>query len=156
MPTVEATVEIAQSPAVIAEAFLDPNNHVYYTTDLERLEVIKRQPGEVGSVAHLHYRQKGRGYVLEDELLEMIPNRYFRSRITGGGLVAEVQTWIQALNGSSQVTLRWSGTGTTVLTRLLLPFMKGQIRRGATKELLKFKALVERHGAHFSDERLVE
>ena len=151
MPTIEVAVEIAATPEVIAEAFLDPDNHVHYTADLERFEVIRRQPGQVGSLAHLHYRQRGRTYILADELMEIIPDQYFRSRISGGGLAAEVQTWIHALNGSSRVTLRWSGTGTSLLTRLMLPIMKGRIRREAIKELRTFKALVEMHGAHFSE-----
>ena len=106
MPTIEFTVEIAQPPEIIAEAFLDPDNAVYWTKDLERFEIITREPGLVGSVAHLHYIQNDRPYVLEDILKEFIPNQYFRSEVTGGGLKAQVETWLGKKNGSTEVTIR--------------------------------------------------
>jgi uncharacterized protein YndB with AHSA1/START domain len=150
MPTIEATVEIAQPPETVAEAFLDPANAVYWTSDLDRFEVISRKPGEVGSVAHLHYNQDGRPYILEDVLEEMVPNQYFRSNVTGGGLKAQVETWLREKNGGTEVTVRWSGTGNSLLMRLFLPFMRGAILRQASTELETFKTLVETRGPHFS------
>jgi hypothetical protein len=150
MPTIEATIEIAQSPEVIAEALLDPENAVHWTSDLERFEVVSRSTGEVGSIAHLHYMQGGRRYVLEDRLEEMVPNEYFRSTVSGGGLKAQVETWLRSKNGSTEVIVRWSGTGTTLPVRILLPFMRRSIRRQTLKDLNALKSLIETHGAHFS------
>ena len=150
MPTIETTVEVAQPPDIVAEALLDPANAVYWTADLEHFEVISREPGEVGSVAHLHYVQDGRKYVMEDVLEEMIPNQYFRSTVTGGGLKAQVETWLRENNGNTAITIRWSGSGTTLPMRLLLPFLRRAIRRQMRSELELFKKLVEERGAHFS------
>lgn len=149
MPTVETTIEIAQPPEIVAEAFLDSDNAVYWTTDLVRFEVISAPPGYVGSVAHLHYKQNDREYVLVDVLHEMIPNEYFRSEVTGGGLKATVETWLREKNGGTEVRIRWSGSGTNLIMRLLLPFLGGSIRRQMRSELELFKDLVETHGAHF-------
>jgi len=149
MPTIETTVFIARPPEIVADAFLDPANAVCWTTDLERFEIISRTPGEVGSVAHLHYRQHGRPYVLVDVLEEMVPHQYFRSRVEGGGLKAEVETWLRSKNDGTAVTVRWVGSGTAFLTRFLLPFLRGAIRRRTRSDLERFKSLVETHGAHF-------
>ena len=149
MPTIEANVEIAQPPATVAAAFLDPGNAVYWTTDLDRFEVVSREPGEVGSVAHLHYIQDGRPYVLEDVLGEMIPNQYFKSSVTGGGLKAQVETWLEEIDDGTEVKIRWSGSGSTLLMRLLLPFMRGAIQNQTRKELDAFKILVETRGSQF-------
>lgn len=149
MPTIEMSVEIAQPPEIVAEAFLDPANAVYWTAGLEQFEVISREPGEVGSVAHLHYAQDGRKYVMEDVLEEMVPNQYFRSTVTGGGLKARVETWLRQNNGKTAVTIRWSGSGTTLPMRLLLPFLRRAIRRQMRSELQLFKKLVEERGASF-------
>ena len=150
MPTVEATVETSQPPDIIAAAFLDPANAVYWIIDLEIFEVISSKPDGVGSVAHMHYIQNDRPYVLEDVLKEIIPNQYFRSEVTGGGLIARVKTWLRERNGSTEVKIRWSGSGSTVLMRVLLPFLGGSIKRQMKSELDVFKNFVEIHGAHFS------
>lgn len=149
MPTIETTVEIAQPREVVADAFLNPANAVCWTTDLERFEIISGRPGEVGSVAHLHYNQNGRPFVMEDVLEEMIPNQYFRSRVSGGGLSAVVETWLRERRGTTEVRFRWSGSGSTFLMRLLLPFLRGTILRRARSDLDRFKDLVETHGACF-------
>ena len=150
MPTVETAVEIAQPPEVITEAFLDPDNAVYWTKDLERFEVISREPGLVGSVAHLHYIQTDKRYILEDVMKEYIPNEYFKSEVTGGGLRAQVETWLREKNGNTEVMIKWSGSGNTLMMRILLPFLRGVMRQQMRSELECFKSLVEDRGAHFA------
>ena len=150
MPTVEMEVEIAQPPVIVAEAFLDPANAVFWTTDLERFEVVSGKPGEVGSVAHLHYIQGGREYVMKDVLEEMIPDQYFRSSVSGNGLDAQVETWLQEVDSGTTVRIRWAGSGSSIPMRILLPLMRGRLLRQTRNELEVFKTLVEAHGAHFS------
>ena len=149
MPTIETRIEIARPPEIVAEAFLDPANAVHWTKDLERLEIISGSPGEVGSVARLHYSQRGRPYVLVDTLADTVPNEYFRSTVEGGGIKAEVETWLRKKNDGTEVTIRWRGSGTMIVTRLLLPFMRGVIRRRTRSDLAAFRKLVEANGAHF-------
>lgn len=151
MPTIETSIKIARSPEVICEALLDPENAVHWTTDLERFEVISGEPGQIGSVANLHYLQGEQRYVMEDRLEDYTPNEYFRSAVNGGGIQAQVETWLHEREGGTEVVIRWSGTGTTLLTRILLPFMRGSIRRQASKDLEALKSLIETHGAHFSE-----
>lgn len=150
MPTIETTVDISQPPKIVAQALLDPENAVHWNSDLERFEVISREPGEVGSIAHLHYVQGGRRYVMEDVLEEMVPDRYFRSRVSGNGLAARVETWLREKDSGTEVRIRWSGSGRSLLTRIVLPFMRQAILRQTKGDLERFKGLVETRGAHFS------
>lgn len=149
MPTVEASVAIGQPPEIVAGAFLDPANHVHWTKDLERFEVIWAEPGLVGSVARLHYLETGRQSVIMDTLEAVVPNQYFRSRVEGGGLVTTVETWLRPAEEGTLVRVRWAGRGATFLSRLLLPFFRGRIRRQLAADLATFKSLVEIHGEHF-------
>jgi hypothetical protein len=150
MPVIETSILIYQTPQVIEAAFLNPDNAVYWTTDLERFEVISRTPNLVGSVAHLHYKQGERRYILEDVMEDYVPGKYFKSRVTGGGLTAQVETWLQDQNGSTLVRMRWAGKGTTILIRLFLPLMRASIKKGMTAELEKFRGLLEKYGENFT------
>ena len=149
MPVIETSILIKESPHIIEAAFFNPDNAVYWTSDLEHFEVISRTPNLVGSLAHLHYKQGERRYILEDVMKDYVPEKYFKSRVTGGGLTAQVETWLQDQNGSTEVKMRWAGKGTTFLMRLLLPFLKGSIKKGMTAELETFRDLVEKHGEDF-------
>ena len=60
MTNFEVKIKIDCAVDVVVAALMNPDNFVFWTTALERFEVVERKPGEVGSVAHLHYLQNDR------------------------------------------------------------------------------------------------
>jgi hypothetical protein len=141
--SVRTRIHIDRPPEAVEEVILDASKAILWTTDLDRIEVISGAPGEVGSVAHLHYLQGGRTYVMVDELLEVEPGRRYLSRVTGEALSAEVETTLIPTGEGTELHLKWTGSGRSLPLRLLLPFMRAQIRKQAMTDLEKLKALVE-------------
>jgi hypothetical protein len=147
MPTtIEVSVFINASPEAVARVILDPTRAVFWTSGLERFEVVSGSPGQVGSLARLHYREGERRYVMEDRLLETEPNRRYRSQVTGDALTATVETTLAPSGSGTTVTVRWTGAGRPLYLRLLLPFMRRAISRQASADLVKLKGLVEAEG----------
>jgi hypothetical protein len=140
---VEASVVIQRPPRDVAQVLLDAEKAILWTTDLKQFEVITRPPDLVGSKARLHYEQNGRRYIMEDELLEVEPDRRYLSRVTGEAITAEVETILSPIREGTQVSVRWSGHGRLLLLRLILPFMRRSIARQAHTDLMKLKALIE-------------
>jgi uncharacterized protein YndB with AHSA1/START domain len=144
--TVRTELVIACPPEAIARVLLDPDLATQWTSDLERFEVVRREPGEVGSIARLHYNEDGRRYVMEDRLLRVEPNRRYLSQVTGEALTAEVETVLEPVQGGTRLHLRWTGSGRSLLFRLMLPFLRGRIAAQMDKDLTKLKDLVESLG----------
>jgi uncharacterized protein YndB with AHSA1/START domain len=141
--TIRTHIDIGAPPGDVAAVILDASKAVLWTADLERFEVVTGTPGLVGSKARLHYIQNGRRYTMEDELLEVEPNRRYLSRVSGDALVAEVETRLTPSAGGTRVDIRWSGKARPFLLRLLLPFLRGNLARQALGDLVKLKQLVE-------------
>lgn len=142
--SVTSSIHIERSPEEILAVILDPEQAVRWTSDLERFEVVSGRPGEVGSVARLHYREGGRAHVMQDTLLEAEPLRRYVSQVSGEALSARVETTLaRQPDGSTRVAVCWTGEGKPLLLRFLLPLMRRSIERQAQADLAKLKRLVE-------------
>ncbi|HSB89899.1 MAG TPA: SRPBCC family protein [Anaerolineales bacterium] len=144
--TIRTHIDIGAPPGDVAAVILDASKAALWTADLERFEVVTGTPGLVGSKARLHYIQNGRRYTMEDELLEVEPNRRYLSRVSGDALVAEVETRLTPSAGGTRVDVRWSGKARPFMLRLMLPFLRGAIARQALGDLVKLKQIVEAPG----------
>ena len=149
MITFEISTIVDKPADIVSKALNNPENHPYWTTDLDRFEVIKGRANEVGSIARLHYSQKGRPYVMEDKLIYCEPGKKYISQVTGDALTAEVETTLRPLGKKTEMGLKWSGKGKTLLLKLLLPLFRSKIIKQARIDLETFKKLVEEKGPDF-------
>ncbi|MFC1951084.1 SRPBCC family protein [Chloroflexota bacterium] len=149
MPKFEITTHINQAPEVVHQAFIDPDNALQWTKDLVKFEVVSGNGEEAGAVAHLHYNQKGKSYIMEDVLEYCEPGRKYISCVSGGGLSARVETTIDPADSGTDITMIWAGTGQNLIIKVILWIMRRKIKRGAQEELDTFKNLTETHGSRF-------
>jgi hypothetical protein len=150
MVTFEVSTTINQPVDIVVTALMNPDNFTYWTTDLEKFEVIKGKPGEIGSIGHLHYMQKGKSYVMEDKLIYSDPGKKYVSQVTGDALTATVETTLHTMDNKTQMNIKWSGKGNILILKLLLPFLRHNMIKQSRKELEIFKGLVEAKGIDFS------
>jgi len=150
MTQFEISIIINRQADIITKALNDPQNFPYWQTDLEKFEVIKEEANQVGSVAHLHYRQKGKPYIMEDKLIYCEPGKKYISEVTGDALTAKVETTLRSLENKTEMTVQWSGKGKILFLKLLLPLLRGKLIKQSKKELETFKHLVETRGSDFS------
>lgn len=148
MMTFEAIITIDRPVEVVVEALMNADNFPYWQKDLERFEVIKKKPGMVGSVGHLHYCQNGKSYVMEDRMVYCEPGKKYVSEVSGDAIKARVETTLRKKGKKTVMTVSWTGQGKGLL-RILLPFFRTKMIKSSNEELKTFKRLVETRGADF-------
>ena len=136
---------------IVVDALMNPDNFVHWQTDLVKFEVIERKPGEVGSIAHLHYSQKGRSYIMEDKMIYCEPGKKYVSQVSGDVITAKVETTLHSMGKKTKINLQWSGKGKIFLLKILLPLLKVKMIKQSNKELETFKDLIETKGSNFSE-----
>lgn len=146
--TVETIIDEPRD--IVARALTDNRNAPYWQTGLEEFEVIKGGPDEVGSIGLLHYRRRGKPYVMEDRLLSCEPGRKYVSEVSGDALVARVETTLEPLGDKTRITMKWEGKARVLPLKILFPFIGGRMAGQARKELDTLKRLIETRGADFS------
>ncbi len=151
MTEFEVSIVINKPIKIVVDALMNPDNFVYWQTDLVKFEVIERKPGEVGSIAHLHYSQKGRSYIMEDKMIYCEPGKKYVSQVSGDVITAKVETTLHSMGKKTKINLQWSGKGKIFLLKLLLPLLKNKMIKQSNKELETFKHLIETRGGNFSE-----
>ena len=141
---------INQSKDIVIKAFLNPDNMVFWTKNLEKFEVISGNTGEIGSIAILHYLENGKRYEMKDELIECEPEKRYLSKVTGETITATVETILNDIGRDTEIIIHWSGKSNNVLTNSILTLMKNRMIYQSQSELKFFKNLVEKRGIHFN------
>lgn len=143
VPTIEESIDISASPSTVSDVLLDIEATPLWTSGLERFELVEGKAGEPGCVGRAHYVEGSRRYVVEDRLVEAIPGHHFKSEIQGGGLKATVETNLEEIASGTRLTIRWNGTGTNPITKLVLPFLRRQVRGRTQEDLHALRGVVE-------------
>ncbi|MFX1328121.1 MAG: SRPBCC family protein [Promethearchaeota archaeon] len=147
---IEANVN--QSSDIVWKAFIDPENMTHWQRYLEKVEVIKGKLGEIGAIAHLHYLEKGKTYILEDKMLDYEEGKKIVSQVSGQGMIIKVKTMLEPLEKATKISMTWNGTSKSLFARIILRLMQGKIAKQAEAELNTFKTLVEGYGVKFPNE----
>jgi hypothetical protein len=140
---VDASIHISALPDAVASVLVDPERAPEWQRHLVRMEVVHGGANQVGSVATLHYEERGRAYVMRDELIECEPNRMWRSRITGNGMTATVQTRLVGDGQGTKVQLCWEGRPDRLWARVFFPLSTRLVRRGVAADLQALKTCIE-------------
>lgn len=154
MTKFKLSININQSPEIVWKAYIDPQNMTQWTRYLEKVELVEGKFGEVGAIAHLHYLEKGRSYILEDKLLSYESGKRILSQVSGQGMIIEVDTIFNSFPNGSNISIIWKGTSKSLIVRIILRFMQKKISKQAEVELNTFKSLVETHGVSFPKKSL--
>lgn len=136
---------------IVVNALMNPDNFPFWQKDLEKFEVIKGKPGEVGSIGHLHYSQKGRSYIMEDKLIYCKPWKIYISQVTGDVLTAQTETTLRSTENETEMSVSWTGKGKIFFLKLLLPLLRGKMIKQSKAELETFKKLIETKGSNFKE-----
>jgi len=150
MTTFKVSIIINQPIDIVVKALMNPDNFPHWQKDLEKFEAIERTPGEVDSIGHLHYSQKGRSYVMEDKLIYCEPGKKYVSQVSGDAINAQVETTLNSLGNDTEMNVTWSGKGKIFLLKMMLPLFRGKMVKQSKTELEVFKKLVETKGSNFS------
>ncbi|MBY9007413.1 MAG: SRPBCC family protein [Candidatus Lokiarchaeota archaeon] len=145
------SIIINKSLETVWKAYIDPQNMLCWTNNLEKVEVIKGKFGEVGAIAHLHYIEKGRLYILEDKLLDYEFEKKIKSQVKGQGMNIEVQSNFKSQYNDTEISITWDGTSEKFIVKIILNLLQRKIKKQAQAELSLFKKLVETYGINFPE-----
>ncbi len=140
----EHEIEIDKPIADVYQAFRDPENLPRWLTGLQQTVQISGTPGEVGSVSKQIYLERGRTVEMIETITAHEPGKYFAGTLEGPGMSGTLRVDFADRDGTSTL-MRFSGDiePCGFMMSIMMPFMKGAIRKRQMGDLENFKQLVE-------------
>lgn len=139
----EFRVEIDRPLKEVYAAFNNPANLPRWISGLERTETISGTPGEVGARTRQIYLERGRTVELIETITAHEPMRRFSGELEGQGMNCAMQVEFVDRGDSTLVIARTDMRSRSFLLSLMLPFIKGSIRKRQGGDLERFKRLLE-------------
>ncbi len=110
---------------------------------LVKLETINGIPGQVGFQGKYTFYENNRTVIFYEEITAVEPGRSFSAQMDSDGLTMEGHTLLEDLGGSTRLGVQQKVKGKSLFMKLMLPFLKGMMRKRQEEDFIRFKQLAE-------------
>lgn len=136
---------IINKPVGEVWAFLqNPDNLKLWISGFQKAEHVSGVPGTVGAKAKHYFLEKGKELVLEEEIIEVIPQKKFVGTLGSSMMVNSVTSYLTDLgNSQTEYYLSSDTQFKGFLWKQIGPLMKGEFKRRQEKDLQTLKLVLE-------------
>ena len=124
--------------------FKNPDNLKLWLSGFQKYEQVSGEPGTVGSKARHYFIEKGKELVLDEEIIEIIPEKKFVGTLGSPMMVNNVINYFNDLgNGQTEYSISSDTQFKGFFWRQIGPLMKGEFKKRQEKDMQTFKQVVE-------------
>ena len=136
-------IEVDRPLSDVYAAFNHPDNLPRWIQGLQRTELISGEPGKVGAKTRQIYLERGRIVEMIETITAHEPEKHLSGTLEGPGINATME--VNFIDRGERTGIRFSSNfkGSSILMSLMLPFMKGAMKKRTCGDLETFKRMVE-------------
>ena len=139
----EYEIEVDKPLSEVYAAWDNPENLPRWLTGLQRTELISGEPGTVGAKTRQIYLERGRTVEMIETITAIEPGKHSEGTLEVPGMKATMVVDFVDKGESTVIRFRSEFQSRSLMMRLMMPFMKGQIRRRQCGDLERFGEMVE-------------
>ena len=140
----QSTVIINKSIKEVWEFFKNPDNLKLWLGGFQRFEQVSGTPGTVGAKAKHYFIERGKELVLDEEIMEVIPEKKFLGTLGSPMMVNTVTNYFNDLgNNQTEYSLSSDTQFKGFLWKQIGPLMRGEFKKRQEKDLQTLKQVLE-------------
>ena len=140
----QTTVIINRPIKEVWAFFKNPDTLKLWLGGLQRLEHISGTPGTVGAKAKHYFLEKGKELVMEEEILEEIPEKKFVGTLSSPMMVNTVTNYFNDLgNNQTEYSLSSDTQFKGFFWKQIGPLMKSEFKKRQENDLQRLKQVLE-------------
>ena len=141
----QSTVIINKPIREVWAFFKDPDNLKLWLGGFQRFEQVSGTPGTVGAKAKHYFIERGKELVLDEEIIEVIPEKKFLGTLGSPMMVNTVTNYFNDLgNNQTEYSLSSDTQFKGFLWKQIGPLMKGEFKKRQENDLQKLKQVLEK------------
>lgn len=124
--------------------FQDPDNLRLWLSGFQRVEHISGTPGTTGAKAKHYFLEKGKELVLDEEIMEVIPQKKLTGTLGSSMMVNTVTNYFNDLgNNQTEYSLSSDTQFKGFFWKQVGPLMKGEFKKRQESDLQRLKQVLE-------------
>jgi len=140
----QSTVIINRPIKEVWDFFKDPNTLKLWLGGFQRYEQVSGTPGTVGAKAKHYFIERGKELVLDEEIIEVIPEKKFLGTLGSPMMVNTVTNYFNDLgNNKTEYSLSSDTQFKGFFWKQVGPLMKGEFKKRQQNDLQKLKQVLE-------------
>lgn len=140
----QTTVIINKPIKEVWEFFKDPDMLKLWLGGFQRFEQVSGTPGTVGAKAKHYFVEKGKELVLDEEIMEVIPEKKFLGTLSSSMMENTVTNYFNDLgNNQTEYSLSSNIQFKGYFWKQIGPLMKGDFKKRQENDLQKLKQVLE-------------
>jgi uncharacterized protein YndB with AHSA1/START domain len=141
---VQSTVIINKPIKEVWEFFKDPNSLKLWLGGFQRFEAVSGTPGTVGAKAKHYFLERGKELLLDEEIIEVIPEKKFLGTLSSPMMVNTVTNYFNDLgNDQTEYSLSSDTQFKSFFWKQVGPLMKGEFKKRQENDLQTLKQVLE-------------
>lgn len=139
-----STVIINRPVKEVWEFFKDPNNLNLWLGGFQRFEQVSGAPRTVGAKAKHYFLDRGKELVLDEEILEVIPEKKFLATLGSPMMVNTVTNYFNDLgDNKTEYSLSSDTQFKGFFWKQVGPLLKSEFKKRQENDLQKLKQVLE-------------
>ena len=140
---IKVTITINQPAEKVWELFMNPDNLQHWFTGFVSAEHLSGNIGETGSVSKLKFMERGKVMEVTETVLIAKPNQQYAFEMRHDTFETETDIRFISFGQRTEMvqTVQFSPKG--FFMKLLMPMVKGAMKKRMANELLRFKNFAE-------------
>src|SRR5215203_2577684 len=140
----QTTVIINKSIREVWDFFKNPANLKLWLGGFQRFEQVSGIPGTVGAKAKHYFLEKGKELMVDEEIMEVIPEKKFLGTLASSMMVNTVTNYFNDLpNNQTEYSLSSDTQFKGFFWKQVGPLMKGEFKKRQENDLQKLKQVLE-------------
>lgn len=144
MKPIEVDVFVSRPRQAVWDLFTQPDKMTEWVQGFESMRLLDGEPETVGSVHELVFREGKREVRMRETVTAFEAPRHFAFDAEAPGMTTHSETFFLEEEGGTRIRSQNAFHPQNLLMRLMMPLMKGGVRRRIQGDFERFAALAER------------